>query len=98
MVVLAVVSGLVAGVASALPFLAGLRRMRRTAVADDAAGKMGYMGLLLAVVAVSAVVLFGALIACAMLARDALVPFAAAEVVVFLAATVVFGIANSVRK
>ena len=97
-VVVAVVLGVLAGLASSFPFVAGLRRVRRTLVSDDAAGRMGYTGILLAVVALSALVLFGTMIACALLARDVLVPFAAAEVVVFLASTIACAVACSVRK
>ena len=94
----AIVLGACAGALSVLPFAWGLRRVRTMTVSDDALGKTNITGLLLLVAFASAVILFGCAIAVAVLARDVLLPFAVAEIVVLTASTISFSIWRSVRK
>ncbi len=94
----AIVLGACAGALSVLPFAWGLRRVRMTAVSNDALGKTNLVGLLLVVTLVSALVLFGSAIAVGVLARELLLPFAVAEIVVLTASTISFSIWRSVRK
>lgn len=95
---IAILLGACAGALSVVPFALGLRRIRTATITDDAFGKTNLAGLLLVVSFASLVVLFGCAIACAMLARDVLLPFAVAEIVVLTASTISFSIWRSVRK
>lgn len=90
----AIVVGALAGVAGFVPLFAGLRMTRR--VTDTS--NLGHAGALLLGVLLSVAVLFVAAIACALLAREFVLPFVLAEVVALSVAAIGFGVSNLVRK
>ena len=73
---------------------AGLRMTRR--VTDTS--NLGHAGALLLGVLLSVAVLFVTAIACALLAREFVLPFVLAEVVALSVAAIGFGVSNLVRK
>ena len=78
--------GILTGILGFLPFYVSLKLSRRsTSVAPMTIGLYGLGGAL-----ISLIILAGLLIACAMLARESLVPFAVAEIVVFLGCTIAY--------
>ena len=85
----AIVLGALAGAAGFAPLFAGLRMTRR--VTDTS--NLGHAGVLLSVA-----VLFVTAIACALLAREFVLPFVLAEVVALSVAAIGFGVSNLVRK
>lgn len=93
--VLGVVLGIVVGVVSFLPLLAGLRRVKQMEAQSSAAG---YVGPALLSVAASFVILLGAAIVCALVAHDVALPFAIAEIVTLVVGALGYGIARIVRK
>ena len=88
----AIVLGALAGAAGFAPLFAGLRMTRR--VTDN----LGHAGALLLGVLLSVAVLFVTAIACALLAREFVLPFVLAEVVALSVAAIGFGVSNLVRK
>ena len=89
----AIVLGALAGAAGFAPLFAGLRMTRR--VTDTS--NLGHAGALLLGV-LSVAVLFVTAIACALLAREFVLPFVLAEVVALSVAAIGFGVSNLVRK
>ena len=85
----AIVLGALAGAAGFAPLFAGLRMTRR--VTDTS--NLGHAGALLL-----GVLLFVTAIACALLAREFVLPFVLAEVVALSVAAIGFGVSNLVRK
>lgn len=84
--VLYIVLGALAGLLGFLPVFGSVRLARHS---ESTKGlTVGLYGL--AGACISLVILVVALTACAMLARDSLVPFVVAEGVVFLAATIIY--------
>lgn len=78
--------GILTGILGFLPLFLSLRLSRRsTSIHALTVGLYGLVG-----VCVSMVILIAGLIACAMLARDSLVPFVVAEGVVFLGCTIAY--------
>ncbi len=78
--------GILSGVLGFLPFYFSLKLLRRSAtIAPISIGIYGLGGAL-----ISLFILMGALIACAVLARDSILPFALFEIVVFLGCTIVY--------
>lgn len=92
--VTAIVLGALAGFVGFLPLFFGLRMTRR--VTDTS--NIGSMGALLLGVLASFVLLFGTAIVCVMVARDLVLPFVLAEVVVLSVAAIGFGIGKFLRK
>ena len=90
----AIVLGALAGAAGFAPLFAGLRMTRR--VTDTS--NQGHAGALLLGVLLSVAVLFVTAIACALLAREFVLPFVLAEVVALSVAAIGFGVSNLVRK
>lgn len=91
---IAIVVGALAGIAGFAPLFAGLRMTRR--VTDTS--NLGHAGALLLGVLISVAVLFVSAIACALLARDMVLPFVLAEVVTLSVAAIGFGVSTLVRK
>lgn len=87
-----IVLGIVTGFLGFLPLFLSLRLSRRST--STAALTTGLYGL--AGVAISLVILVVGLIACALLARESLVPFVVAEAVVFLGCTIAFVVYKNV--
>lgn len=87
-----IVLGMLTGALGFLPLFLSLRLSRRST--STQALTVGLYGL--AGVAVSMVVLVAGLIACAMLARDGLIGFVAAEAVVFLVSTIAYVVYKNV--
>ncbi|MDO5042859.1 MAG: hypothetical protein Q4D92_05045 [Slackia sp.] len=87
-----IVLGMLAGALGFAPLFLSLRLSRRST--STQALTVGLYGL--AGVAVSMVVLIACLIACAMLARDGLVAFVAAEAAVFLVSTIAYVVYKNV--
>ena len=85
----AIVLGALAGAAGFAPLFAGLRMTRR--VTDTS--NLGHAGALLLGVLLSVTA-----IACALLAREFVLPFVLAEVVALSVAAIGFGVSNLVRK
>ena len=84
----AIVLGALAGAAGFAPLFAGLRMTRR--VTDTS--NLGHAGALLLGVLLSVAVLFVTAIACALLAREFVLPFVLAEVVALSVAAIGFGL------
>ena len=76
------------------PLFAGLRMARRVTGTSN----LGHAGALLLGVLLSVAVLFVTAIACALLAREFVLPFVLAEVVALSVAAIGFGVSNLVRK
>lgn len=90
--VLAIVLGIVAGFAGFIPLFIALRLSRRsTSTSPLSAGLYGLAGFF-----VSMVVVAVALIVCALVARDMVVPFAIAEIVTLIAATSIYVVYKNV--
>lgn len=78
--------GILTGILGFLPLFLSLRLSRRSA--STHALTLGLYGLV--GVCISLVILIVGLVACAMLARDALIPFVIAEGIVFLGCTIAY--------
>lgn len=90
--VLAIVLGIVAGFAGFIPLFIALRLSRRsTSTSPLSAGLYGLAGFF-----VSMVVVAVALIICALVARESVVPFAIAEIVTLIAATSIYVVYKNV--
>ena len=92
--VVAVLVGIVVGVACFAPLIFGMN-MARGATATS---NLGHAGSLLLGVLLSILVLAGATIACVMLARDVAVPFVLAEACGLIVAAIAFGVTKQLRK
>ena len=92
--VAAVVLGIIAGVVSFLPLVLGLRATKHVTRTSN----FGHMGILLLSLLVSIIILFGALIACILIARDLVFPFSLAEVLALVVAAIAFGVSRVLRK
>ncbi len=92
--ILPIVLGAVCGVLGFLPLIAGLRLARKATPTSN----IGHAGALLLGVFGSFVLLIGTLIVCIVGARDAVLPFALAEVVALSASAIAFGAYKLVRK
>ena len=84
----AVTLGVVFGATSFVPFVVGLRQAKLATRTSN----FGHMAILMLALLVSAVILFGAAIACIVVARDFARPFALAEVLTLVVMAVVFGV------
>ena len=93
-VVVAIVLGAVCGVLGFLPLYMGLRLARKATPTSN----LGHAGALLLGVLLSFVLLVIAFIACALVARDLVLPFVLAEVAGLIVSTVGFGFSTFVRK
>lgn len=94
MVVVAVVVGVIVGIASFGPLIFGMNKARMATPTSN----FGHAGSLLLGVLLSLVILAVAVVACVMLARDFAVPFTVGAAGGLIAATVVFGISKNLRK
>ncbi len=94
MVVVAVLIGVVVGVAGFAPLIFGMNKARMATPTSN----FGHAGSLLLGVFLSLLILAAAVIACVMLARDLAVPFVLGAAGGLIAAAVVFGIRNNLRK
>ena len=92
--IIAILVGLVIGVASFSPLIFGMNKARMATPTSN----LGHAGSLLLGVLLSLVILGGATIGYVMLFRDVTVPFVLAEVVGIIAAAVAFGISKNLRK
>ena len=94
MFVVAVVVGIVVGVASFAPLIFGMNKARMATPTSN----LGHAGSLLLGVLLSLVILAVAIIVCVKLARDFAVPFTLGAAVGLIASAVVFGISKNKRK
>lgn len=92
--VIAIVLGALSGIVGFLPLFAGLRMTRK--VTDTS--NLGHLGALLLGVLASFALLFATAIACAVFARDLILPFVFAEVAALVVAAVGFGLYKHMRK
>lgn len=92
--VLTIVLGVLSGVLGFLPLYGGFRMTKKVTRTSN----FGYTSTLLLSVFASFVILVGALVVCAVFARDMLVPFVAAEIAALIVAAIAFGISKRVRK
>lgn len=90
----AVALGIVIGVVGFIPLIVGLRATKHVTRTSN----LGHMGILMLALLVSVIILFGATIACAMLARDVLLPFGVAEGLALVVAAIVFGVRKVVMR
>ena len=95
MTIVAVIAGILAGIASFLPLYAGLRRARTMDAQSQAAG---YLAPLLLPVGGSVVILAVCTVLCVVVARAMALPFVLAEGGTLVVAAIGFGIARAVRK
>ena len=93
MAVVAVVVGLIVGIASFAPLVFGMNKARMATPTSN----FGHAGSLLLGVLISLVVLAVAIIACVKLFRDVAVPFALGAAGGLIVAAVVFGITKNKR-
>lgn len=90
----AVVLGIVAGIAGFIPLFVALRLSRRsTSTSPLNAGLFGLGGFF-----VSLVVVAIALIVCAVVSRESVIPFAVAEIVTLIAATSIYVVYKNVLQ
>lgn len=94
MMVLAVVLGIVFGVVSFLPLLGGIRLVKKI----PATNTYGILGLFLACIFFSSILLVVPLLVCAKVAHDVAFAMAIAEVVVFLVLVAILGIRKMTQK
>lgn len=92
--ILPIVLGAVCGVLGFVPLMAGLRLARKATSTSN----LGHAGALLLGVFGSFILLIGTLIACIVVARDAVLPFTLAEVVALTVSAVAYGAYKLVRK
>lgn len=90
----AIVLGVLAGIVGFLPLFGSLQLAKRATKTSN----LGHMGSLLLGVLVSFLLLFGAALACILLARNLALPFALAEVLALIVVAIGFGIMRLVRK
>ena len=90
----AIVLGVLAGIVGFLPLFGSLQLAKRATKTSN----LGHMGSLLLGVLVSFLLLFGAALACILLARDLALPFTLAEVLALIVVAIGFGIMRLVRK
>lgn len=90
----AIVLGALSGIVGFLPLLGSLQLAKRATKTSN----LGHMGSLLLGVLVSFLLLFGAALACILLARDFALPFALAEVLALIVVAIGFGVMRLVRK
>ena len=93
MFAIAVVIGVVVGVASFAPLIFGMNKARMATPTSN----LGHAGALLLGVLLSLVILAAAIIVCVMLNRDAAVPFALGAAGGLIVAAVAFGISKNKR-
>ena len=93
MFVVAVVIGVIVGIASFAPLIFGMNKARMATPTSN----FGHAGSLLLGVLISLVVLAVAIIACVKLFRDVAVPFALGAAGGLIVAAVVFGITKNKR-
>jgi len=93
MAVVAVVVGLIVGIASFAPLVFGMNKARMATPTSN----FGHAGSLLLGVLISLVVLAVAIIVCVKLFRDVAVPFALGAAGGLIVAAVVFGITKNKR-
>ena len=92
--VLAIVAGIVVGVACFAPLIFGLNKARMASPTSN----LGHAGALLLGVLLSVVILAVATIVCIKLARDVAVPFVLAEAGGLIVAAIAFGVKKQLRK
>ena len=90
----AIVLGALAGIVGFLPLFGSLQLAKRATKTSN----LGHMGSLLLWVLVSFLLLFGAALACILLARVLALPFALAEVLALIVVAIGFGVMRLVRK
>ena len=93
MIVVAVVIGVIVGIASFAPLIFGMNKARMATPTSN----FGHAGSLLLGVLISLVVLAVAIIVCVKLFRDVAVPFALGAAGGLIVAAVVFGITKNKR-
>lgn len=93
MFVVAILLGLLIGVACFAPLIFGMNLARKASPTSN----LGHAGSLLLGVLISFVVLAVATVACVMLARDMAVPFVLAEAAGIVVAAIAFGVTKQLR-
>ena len=86
--VFAVLAGALVGAVGYAPYVLAKRQSRHT----DPAHPLGYTGWFFFAILLSFAILFAAVIVCGMVARDVLLPFAIAEIVVLFVLVIAFGL------
>ncbi|MEG0217619.1 MAG: hypothetical protein RR655_04765 [Raoultibacter sp.] len=86
--------GVIAGILGFLPLLGSLHATKRVTTTSN----LSHAGALLLGVLASFLILAGTLIACVLVARDMLLPFALGEVLTLSAVAIAYGIYKLVRK
>ncbi|MEG0071132.1 MAG: hypothetical protein RR381_04455 [Raoultibacter sp.] len=92
--VLFVILGVVLGILGFLPLFGSLQLAKRATTTSN----LSHASALMLGVLVSFIVLAGALIICAVAARDMVLPFALGEIITLLVATITYGVYKLVRK
>ena len=90
----AIVLGALAGAVGFLPLFGSLQLAKRATKTSN----LGHMGSLLLGVLASFLLLFGAVLACALIARDLLLPFGLALAIALSVVAIGFGVVRLVRK
>lgn len=90
----AVLLGVVVGVAGFAPLVFGMNKARNA----TATSNLGHAGSLLLGVLLSFVLIGGAMIVCALFFRDAAIPFVLAEAAGLAATAIAFGISKNLRR
>lgn len=92
---LAIVAGVIAGVVSLVPMAVGSHSVKRMDAQNSAAG---YLTPMLLAVGGSFIILLLATVACVVVARPYVAPFALAEAGTLAVAALGYGIAKAIRK
>ena len=90
----AIVIGLVVGVASFGPLIFGMNKARMASPTSN----LGHAGSLLLGVLLSCIMLGAAMIICALCFRDVAIPFVLAEAFGLAASAIAFGISKNLRR
>ena len=90
----AIVIGLVVGVASFGPLIFGMNKARMASPTSN----LGHAGSLLLGVLLSFIILGAAMIVCALCFRDVAIPFVLAEAFGLAASAIAFGISKNLRR
>ena len=93
MIVVAVVIGVIVGIASFAPLIFGMNKARSAGPTSN----LGHAGALMLGVLISLVILVVAIVVCVKLFRDFAVPFALGAAGGLIVAAVVFGISKNKR-
>lgn len=85
---LAIIVGILVGALSVVPFFVAIKNIRKV----DPTFSLNLLGPFLLTIVVSFLILLAGLALCKLIAPDVIVPFAAAEIFVFVAGVLVLGL------